>query len=104
MLHGIQFERRWSTGILFGIAALSVTDVAQAYVGPGLGLSAIGTAFAFIGAIFLAVVGFVWYPIKRLLRRRRPDRQSKKAASRIVSERSPAKSDAEAPTAKKTTQ
>ena len=43
---------------------------AQAYIGPGAGLGAIGTLFALIGAVFLAIVGFVWYPVKRLLRRR----------------------------------
>ena len=46
-----------------------VPDVALAYVGPGAGLTAIGTLLAFIGAICLAVVGFVWYPVKRMLRR-----------------------------------
>jgi hypothetical protein len=34
-------------------------------------LSAIGTVIAFFGAILLAIVGFVWYPVKRLLRARR---------------------------------
>jgi hypothetical protein len=38
-----------------------------AYIGPGAGISAIGTVVAFIGAILLAIVGFVWYPMKRLL-------------------------------------
>lgn len=37
------------------------------YVGPGAGLSVIGTIIALIMAIILAVVGFVWYPIKRIL-------------------------------------
>lgn len=40
---------------------------AGAYIGPGAGITAIGTVIAFIGAILLAIVGFVWYPIKRLL-------------------------------------
>jgi hypothetical protein len=42
-----------------------------AYIGPGAGLTAIGAALAFVGAIVLAVIGFIWYPIKRLLRGRR---------------------------------
>jgi len=42
-----------------------------AYVGPGSGLSAIGAFLALVGAIFLAVLGFFWYPIKRLFSRRR---------------------------------
>ncbi len=39
---------------------------AFAYIGPGAGITAIGTVIALIGAILLAIVGFVWYPIKRL--------------------------------------
>jgi hypothetical protein len=45
-----------------------------AYVGPGLGMGAISSFFALIGAVFLGIAGFIWYPIKRLLKafRRRP--------------------------------
>ena len=39
---------------------------AFAYIGPGAGISVIGTAIAFIGAVLFAIVGFVWYPLKRL--------------------------------------
>lgn len=46
--------------------------VAMAYIGPGAGLGAIGTLIALIGAVLLAIVGFVWYPIKRMIRRRKP--------------------------------
>jgi uncharacterized membrane protein len=44
-------------------------DPALAYVGPGAGLTAIGTVFALLAAVLLAIVGFVWYPVKRLLKR-----------------------------------
>ena len=40
---------------------------ADAYVGPGLGLGALGALFGIIFAIILAVVGVFWYPLKRLL-------------------------------------
>jgi len=42
---------------------------ALAYVGPGLGLTAIGSALALVAAALLAIVGFVWYPLKRLIGR-----------------------------------
>ena len=42
---------------------------AQAYIGPGAGISAIGTVVALVGALLLMIVGFVWYPLKRLFRR-----------------------------------
>lgn len=42
---------------------------ALAYIGPGAGLSAIGSILAFLGVIALMILGFVWYPLKRLFRR-----------------------------------
>jgi hypothetical protein len=44
---------------------LASPDIALAYIGPGAGITAIGTAIALLGAIVLAIVGFVWYPLKR---------------------------------------
>jgi hypothetical protein len=56
--------------VALAVATLALApEAALAYVGPGAGLTALGTIFAFLGAIFLAVVGFVWYPVKRMLRR-----------------------------------
>lgn len=52
---------------LFVVFSASMTLPALAYVGPGAGLSAIGTLLAIVFAALLAVVGFVWYPLKRLL-------------------------------------
>jgi hypothetical protein len=55
------------------IAALATISpsLAFAYVGPGAGLSALGSLVSLLAAIGLAIVGFVWYPIRRLLRRLR---------------------------------
>jgi len=44
---------------------------AAAYVGPGAGLSALGSLLALIAAVFVAIIGFIWYPVKRLLGKRR---------------------------------
>lgn len=41
-----------------------------AYLGPGGVLSAIGSFLALLVAVVLALFGFVWYPLKRLLRTR----------------------------------
>ncbi|MCB1516940.1 MAG: hypothetical protein KDJ19_04900 [Hyphomicrobiaceae bacterium] len=63
-------------------AALSV-EPAFAYIGPGAGLSAIGTLVAIVVAAIMAVVGFVWYPVKRLLKGKpaapQPDSDHKQA-------------------------
>ena len=39
----------------------------QAYIGPGAGIAALGTVLALIAGVLLAIVAFIWYPIKRLL-------------------------------------
>ncbi len=52
---------------------------AAAYVGPGLGLGAIAAFFGAVLAVLLAIVGVVWYPIKRLLGRRKSAEQTDKA-------------------------
>lgn len=44
---------------------------AWAYIGPGTGLSAIGAFLALVAGIFVAIFGFLWYPIKKLLRSRK---------------------------------
>jgi hypothetical protein len=48
------------------LASLTPT-AAQAYTGPGAGLTAIGSLLALVAALLLAIVGFVWYPLKRLV-------------------------------------
>jgi hypothetical protein len=59
----------WLYAVLAAVAVAARPEAALAYVGPGAGLTAIGTVLALLGAVALALVGFVWYPVKRLLRR-----------------------------------
>lgn len=69
---------RWVTPML----ALTLwTQPALAYVGPGAGLSAIGAVLALLAGILLSLVGFVWYPIHRLLGVRRRRKQAENARS-----------------------
>jgi hypothetical protein len=65
------------------LIVLAVPGIAGAYVGPGAGLTVIGAAFAFVASLCLAVVGFVWYPLKKLWRSRiaRADRSQARPAS-----------------------
>ena len=43
-------------------------DTALAYVGPGAGLGAIGVVVGVIVTVLLAILGIIWYPLKRLFR------------------------------------
>ncbi len=42
-----------------------------AYLGPGLGAGALSVVLGLLAAFFMAIVGVVYYPIKRLLKKRR---------------------------------
>ena len=53
-------------------------QVSHAYIGPGAGIAAIGTVLALIGGILLAIVAFIWYPVKRLLAKVREKKMSDK--------------------------
>lgn len=52
-------------------------EVVKAYIGPGAGLGAVGAMLALVGAGILMVIGFVWYPVKRLTQRRKADRAAR---------------------------
>ena len=57
------------TGMLSLAILLANPSPAMAYIGPGGGLSAIGVFLALVAGVILALLGFVWYPIKRLINR-----------------------------------
>lgn len=57
--------------IVFVVANICLIPLpATAYVGPGVGLSALGSLLALIAAIIIAIFGFLWYPFKRLMRKK----------------------------------
>jgi hypothetical protein len=63
-------KRGHVTVICVTAAALSLwVTPAFAYLGPGVGLSAIGAFLALVLGVIVAFVGFIWYPLRRLLRR-----------------------------------
>lgn len=66
------------------VLTVGAPATAFAYVGPGAGLSIIGSLLAFIAAIVIGIFGFLWFPIRRILRRRKQaaaDRNSDEVTS-----------------------
>ena len=59
--------------LMFCLAWLT-PGLAYAYIGPGAGISAVGSLLTLSAAVLLAIVGFVWYPVKRLVKKRRKAR------------------------------
>ena len=51
------------------VAMLACSEPALAYVGPGAGLTVIGSLIALVTAVVAGIFGFVWYPLKRLFKR-----------------------------------
>ncbi len=58
------------------LLSLAVGDLVFAYIGPGAGLSALGALLAVSVAVIVALFGFVWYPLRRLLRTMKRNRPS----------------------------
>lgn len=44
-------------------------DITHAYIGPGAGLAAIGSLLVLVAAVLLTIVGFVWFPLQRLVKK-----------------------------------
>lgn len=53
--------------LLAGLVLVSTS--AFVYVGPGVGLGVIATIVAITLGLLLLAFGFLWYPLKRMLRR-----------------------------------
>ena len=57
-----------------------ITTSSFAYLGPGVGGGVIAATLGIIVAIFAALFGLIWFPVKRLLKKRkeRKDQQQNK--------------------------
>lgn len=58
------------TKLVIFFSMLLLPLAANAYVGPGSGITAIGSILALIAALVVGILGFVWYPIKRFRKKR----------------------------------
>ncbi len=57
-----------------GLVALFVALIplpAHAYIGPGLGVGVISAIFGIILAVGLAIFAVIWYPIKRMIKKKK---------------------------------
>jgi hypothetical protein len=53
--------------ISLSVLLLGFSKIVWAYIGPGSGLSAIGSLLACLAGLVVTILGFVWYPLKRIL-------------------------------------
>lgn len=66
--------------LLLAALLFLVPNIAWAYVGPGAGLGMIGSLIAVLGAILVALLGIVLFPIM-VLRKRRKNKKVEKAST-----------------------
>ena len=57
--------------ILLFLAAMLASTSAAAYMGPGAGLGMIGSLFAVVGAVIIAVLGIIVLPVRMIMKKRR---------------------------------
>lgn len=59
---------------IFRVALLwtFLVETADAYIGPGVGITAIGSLIAFILAVLVALWAFIWFPLRRLFNKNKP--------------------------------
>lgn len=59
------------TFLFFALTLTFASTDAHAYVGPGLGLGALGAVLAVVVSVFVGLAAIVWYPIKRRMKKRK---------------------------------
>lgn len=52
-----------------------ITTSSFAYLGPGVGGGVIAAIFGIIIAIFAAIFGLIWFPVKRLFKKRKEKKE-----------------------------
>lgn len=50
-----------------------------AYLGPGMGGGAIAATLGIIVAIIASIFGLIWFPLKRLIKKKKKNKVSKKS-------------------------
>ena len=61
--------------IFYSIVFCLITTSSFAYLGPGVGGGVIAATIGIIVAIFAALLGLIWFPMKRLLKKRKEKKE-----------------------------
>jgi hypothetical protein len=94
-----QCNRFAISGIATGLLLLCTTS-ADAYIGPGAGLSLFGALWALIAAVAAALAFIVLWPIRKAMKRRTAQKESTVAVSHAAAADDPAAGRATVPNAR----
>lgn len=66
--------------LVIGVSLLlALVDPVFAYIGPGAGIPVIGSLFGLIATIFVAIGAILFWPIRKVLKRRKKRAQEQNA-------------------------
>jgi len=68
------------TLILLTCFLLVLASPALAYIGPGAGISVVGSLLSILATFFVAIGAILFWPLRKLIKRRRARRESTPAA------------------------
>ena len=69
--------------ISFSVIFFSICTPLFAYLGPGVGGGVIMATIGIIAAIFVALFGLIWFPIKRMMKKKKIKEIKKKYKNKI---------------------
>jgi hypothetical protein len=75
-------DHRFWRRVVLVFFLLLVPSPAFAYGGPGLGAGAIAVALGVLGSIVTAIFGFIYYPLKRVIKKIKKGRHSAKESQK----------------------
>ena len=67
--------------VVLGLMFVLVPTHSHAYIGSGLGAGTIAVIIGFLAVVGLALFVIIWYPIKRIFKKRKP-REKKSSCGR----------------------
>ena len=67
---------KMTTLILLTLLLLVQINTAMAYVGPGAGISVLGSLLSILATIFVAIGAIIFWPLRKYLKRRKARRES----------------------------
>lgn len=64
------------TLVLLAFILLAPASTALAYIGPGAGISVLGSLLGILGTIFVAIGAIIFWPLRKFMKRRNARRES----------------------------